>query len=111
MNGALSGDPLEKAVMQSISWKLNNQDCLLPPNTIESNYKNIRIAHRYPFSSDVKRMSTLVVLESNASKTKIIRVLSKGAPEVMKPLFLEVIGSCNDIISFTKSKIVDTRIL
>jgi len=119
INGTLCGDPLEVATLCA------SEDFGVPPETagVEPHVRfrdvDIRIIRRFPFNSDLKRMSAIVELsepppERRFTKEKIERwirvcgsrwvpprtsptgeylgdnfwVVSKGAPETMKPLFI-----------------------
>ncbi len=48
----------------------------------------VRIFHRFPFSSSLKRMTCLIVLAHESQPT--LRVVSKGAAEVMASKFAVV---------------------
>ena len=75
-----------------------------------------RVLHRYPFSSNLKRMSVLIALEHSTAttapgdatgrsaatpaETPVVRVLCKGAPETLLPLFAP--GSAPDAATYGK---------
>jgi cation-transporting ATPase 13A1 len=105
VKGQIVGDPMEKAVFKEIKWKLTNQGghLICPSSTNRHRTRHdppqedfsMEILHRFAFSSELKRMSTIVsILElenkNTKKKTKKIRLLSKGAPEVMEPLFQQI---------------------
>lgn len=76
----LIGDPLEISAFKAIGWSFKNDSVCS-----RTGKSTIRVLSRYPFNSLLKRMSTIVVLDELDSRNTILT--SKGAPEVMKPLF------------------------
>jgi magnesium-transporting ATPase (P-type) len=78
----LTGDPIELLFFEGAEWTYTNYD-----KTARSRRgnKSARILSMYPFSSDLKRMSTIVHWEQESDNLKIkeIRGLCKGAPEVI----------------------------
>ena len=47
---------------------------------------SMRIAHRYHFSSALKRMSAIVSLQNPGSSSSEYIVTVKGAPETLRPM-------------------------
>ncbi|OQS03621.1 P-type ATPase (P-ATPase) Superfamily [Thraustotheca clavata] len=87
LNGVVSGDPLEKTVLAHLrDWHLHQLDRLTSryPFGIHA----LKIVHRCGFSSELKRMSAIVLVEAGSDIE--IRVVAKGAPEVMKDLYTSV---------------------
>lgn len=82
IEGELLGDPLEKAALESLKWTITRDG-----NAVSTSGKNnsLKILHRYRFSSSLKRMSCVVSLEHLSRPT--VRVVSKGAADVMGPRF------------------------
>jgi len=85
-SGGIIGDPLEKAVLKACEWTLRADNVTVHPipntNSRFEKFKPIVVLHRYAFESRLKRMTTLV----KEGDLKNLFVLSKGAPEVMKPM-------------------------
>lgn len=92
--GKLTGDPMEKAVLSCIGWRVKCDDSIYPPPLDQrrnSTLLSMKIIHRFSFDSTVKRMSSVVQMVYKGTDMKHhLRLLSKGAPEVMKPLFHEL---------------------
>ncbi len=101
LDGELVGDPLEKAALISVEWRIskgtytyeymymyqlmsvNNGigDTVTP---LRGRRTSINIIHRFHFSSLLKRMSTVSQLTTPSSSVHIAAV--KGAPEVIKKM-------------------------
>lgn len=83
----LLGDPLEKAMLSSTGWFLNN-DNTVSGRTIPRS-SPLRICHRFRFSSTLRRMSVIVShhLPSGAEQTYLACV--KGSPEAVLPMLLD----------------------
>lgn len=78
--GALVGDPLEKQSFEGISFRQNALGARESYGPDNSGVKILQIK-KFAFNSTLKRMSTLVsITESNGNS---VRILSKGAPEVL----------------------------
>ncbi|TDH72579.1 hypothetical protein CCR75_003885 [Bremia lactucae] len=96
-NGQVAGDPLELTAIQKIKWCLTSRTGgseRLP--SVQPSYLSVRrgeiqavdILHSLPFSSELKRMSTVVcVRKSDNDEKSEQRVLTKGAPEVLELIF------------------------
>ena len=86
-NAKLIGDPLEQELFAATRWKFRK---FSPDGTAEINSQDDdtsyggTILKRFPFNSDVKRMS--VIVKMNNGKLKLI---TKGAPDIMKRILLE----------------------
>ncbi|KAL8011481.1 putative P-type ATPase, HAD superfamily, P-type ATPase, transmembrane domain superfamily [Plasmopara halstedii] len=97
LNGQEAGDPLEMTAIRTIKWTLtSNQvggDRVL--NVRPSYFSDrrdeieaVEILHSLSFSSELKRMSTVVcVRKSDNDEQDEQRVLTKGAPEVLESIF------------------------
>jgi manganese-transporting P-type ATPase len=83
----LVGDPLEKAVLEATGYKMTKNSVLTKVSEC-SGPDGVVIRHRFGFSSRLKRMSVLAT-ESGSDATW---VLTKGAPETLKPFLL-----CNTV--------------
>lgn len=79
------GDPLEKSAFQAIGWEIDknsNHATQVPGGrTRITNHK------KYLFDSTLKRMSTISSVKQN--KSTQMKVLCKGAPEVLQQLLVE----------------------
>jgi len=81
---SLIGDPLEKAVLNCVGWKLLSNDTIAPPDPLTSGHlKPVQIFHRFAFTSKLKRMT---VIAQDLGGGKEVYALSKGAPEALKAL-------------------------
>eukprot|EP00937_MAST-01D_sp_MAST-1D-sp2_P001805 g1805.t1 len=90
VDGQYTGDPAEMAAAKAIGWSFSASGMAVPPG--RSKLARVRIEHRYPFSSSLKRMSAIAVLSQGRDSVPAdeeVRLLSKGAPEVMRPLFAD----------------------
>lgn len=86
------GDPLEQAVLKETKFSLYANNMV-----VNDNGKSLTILHRFAFTSKLKRMTTLVAEGSNPK----VWALTKGAPEVVKPLLkAETIPKNFDKVSF-----------
>ena len=69
----LIGDPLEQAVIVPSGYRLFSRE-----KVVHETLPPITIVHRYPFSSQLKRMSVIVTVNGECW------VLTKGAPETIR---------------------------
>ncbi|XP_067057939.1 endoplasmic reticulum transmembrane helix translocase-like isoform X1 [Acropora muricata] len=83
----LVGDPLEKAVLQAVDWRLTRGDILMPN---KGRRVSMRIVHRHHFSSALKRMSTIVSLQNPGSSPTEYIATVKGAPETLRSMYKTV---------------------
>lgn len=94
----ISGDPLEIAAIQSSGFEFSSSRSSLSSSssssssaiTLVHSKKNIegQVRQKYPFSSDLKRMSVIVDLKRRTDRSggdgSVVRmVFCKGAPEVL----------------------------
>ncbi|KAJ3322025.1 hypothetical protein HDV06_003625 [Boothiomyces sp. JEL0866] len=79
------GDPMEKNTLESIKWNLSKGDRVSPQKKGDS---SLHICRRFPFSSALKRMSTVSYLTTG--NTKKVLVACKGAPETLKSMLKSV---------------------
>ncbi|RLN89268.1 hypothetical protein BBJ28_00012660, partial [Nothophytophthora sp. Chile5] len=97
LNGQVVGDPLEMAAVRSIHWSLaygaDDDETLssVQPSFFSDRRGEIQavgILHSFSFSSELKRMTTIVsVQKSDNDEPEERRVLTKGAPEVLESIF------------------------
>lgn len=92
----VEGDPMEQAAVRAIRWAMTRDGRMIMrgPSHESSKRSQIRILHRHPFSSTLKRMSSCIAVDTldplkRAKITKLM-VVCKGAPEVMED-FLEIV--------------------
>ncbi|XP_073242423.1 endoplasmic reticulum transmembrane helix translocase-like [Porites lutea] len=87
LDDSLVGDPLEKAVLQAVDWRLTRGDIVMPN---KGRRVSMRIVHRHHFSSALKRMSAIVSLQNPGSSTNEYIVTVKGAPETLRSMYKTV---------------------
>nr|CCA14384.1 GL18589 putative [Albugo laibachii Nc14] len=99
LHGEVTGDPIEKIALESVGWSLNaKHELLVQPeyhSRLHDSVKFMSIVHRYSFSSELKRMSTVAVVEytnrdgkqSSRPKSTELFLLCKGAPEALESLY------------------------
>ncbi|GLE00333.1 hypothetical protein PINS_up009061 [Pythium insidiosum] len=100
LHGQCMGDPLEVTALASVQWQLNpfrRSSSTSSPVVSPAMYSShagvidaVDVLHRYTFSSDLKRMSTVIkVVKCDNDEDDEIRVVTKGAPEVVELLLAE----------------------
>ncbi|CAG8294466.1 unnamed protein product [Penicillium olsonii] len=95
--GEVVGDPMEKATLEWLGWTLGKNDVLSSkgnsPVISGRNVENVQIKRRFPFSSALKRQSTIATVTSNdrktSKKTKSTFVGVKGAPETIRTMLVD----------------------
>jgi manganese-transporting P-type ATPase len=85
LDDGIIGDPMEKNTLESIEWNLTKGDKVSPQH---SKGTSIQIHRRFPFSSTLKRMSTISSLVVHGNKKMM--VACKGAPETIKSMLKTV---------------------
>ncbi|KAH6569325.1 hypothetical protein BASA50_003384 [Batrachochytrium salamandrivorans] len=85
LEDGIIGDPMEKNTLESINCTLIDGDIIVPkPDAFSSSAKfSIRVQRRFPFSSSLKRMSTVSILEDRSASPRTL-IAAKGAPETIK---------------------------
>jgi cation-transporting ATPase 13A1 len=88
LEGKMLGDPMEQAGVAGTDFKFSEEksgagDTLISMSS--KGAKKVKIMRRFAFDSDIKRMSTISHI--TFGQHKVLRVLVKGAPEALKPLF------------------------
>lgn len=78
----LIGDPLEKSSLAFVNWGCRGETS---SNRAPGRRERLRCLHKYPFSSELKRMAVVVALEHEAGAP--LRVVCKGAAEVLQGMF------------------------
>ena len=90
----ISGDPLEIAAIQSSGFEFSSSRSSPSSSSSSSPSSAITLVHlkkniegqvrqKYPFSSDLKRMSVIVDLKRRTDGSVVRMVFCKGAPEVL----------------------------
>eukprot|EP00516_Mucochytrium_quahogii_P001669 CAMPEP_0203755478 /NCGR_PEP_ID=MMETSP0098-20131031/8917_1 /ASSEMBLY_ACC=CAM_ASM_000208 /TAXON_ID=96639 /ORGANISM=" , Strain NY0313808BC1" /LENGTH=1190 /DNA_ID=CAMNT_0050646951 /DNA_START=103 /DNA_END=3672 /DNA_ORIENTATION=+ len=97
INDKVDGDPMERAALKAIRWGLTKDGRVTPRDSVygEDGEKrpkeSIRVLYHFPFSSTIKRMSTIVSVAEGRTVSSINRmVLCKGAPEVLEGLIKDL---------------------
>ena len=98
-DGALIGDPLEKAVMSAVRWTTKGENSVVPldanatassddsSTNSSTNSSSIHIVKRFAFSSALARMSVVATsTDSGKQASSQLALLTKGSPEMIKPL-------------------------
>ncbi|XP_041369048.1 endoplasmic reticulum transmembrane helix translocase-like [Gigantopelta aegis] len=81
------GDPLEKATLNAVQWKLTKGEAVIP---IKRNAHGLKIFHRFHFASALKRMSVIAGhTPPGAMDTEYIATV-KGAPETLQKMFKDL---------------------
>ncbi|KAJ5155953.1 Cation transporting ATPase [Penicillium capsulatum] len=94
--GEVVGDPMEKATLQWLGWTLGKKDILSAkgktPTVASRPVESVQIKRRYPFSSALKRQSTISTVTTSDPKTskkgKATFVSVKGAPETIRTMLV-----------------------
>ena len=94
-DGEVVGEPMEKATLQSLGWKLGDKDTLTAATThAKSHAELVQIRRRFQFSSALKRQSSVaIVLVNNrktGKKTKSTIAAVKGAPETIRNMLVNI---------------------
>lgn len=87
LDDGIVGDPLEKATLSAAEWILTKGDSVVPR---KSKVTGLKIFQRFHFSSALKRMSVIAGYCSEGTSTSMYIASVKGAPEVLKPRFVQV---------------------
>ncbi|KAI1577330.1 MgtA Cation transport ATPase [Pyrenophora tritici-repentis] len=92
-DGETVGEPMEKATLQSLNWKLGAKDTLQATSTTaKSHAELVHIRRRFQFSSALKRQSSVATIIVNNNKTgrKVRSTIAavKGAPETIRKMLV-----------------------
>lgn len=85
------GDPMERRALDALGWVVKQGDHVVPGEKAMGPAVTIRT--RFHFSSALKRMSTV----SQVAGYKQLLAASKGAPEVLKPMFKELPSNYDEV--------------
>lgn len=92
-DGDIVGDPMEKATLKALEWKVEKNDATSKPGT-----GKVKILRRFQFSSALKRSSSIAVHQDK------YYAAIKGAPETIRERLITVPENYDDIYkSFTRS--------
>ncbi|KAJ3085284.1 hypothetical protein HK102_000140 [Quaeritorhiza haematococci] len=87
LDDGVIGDPMEKNTLESIEWVMNKNDTVIPKKGGKHHANaSLRILRRFPFSSALKRMSTICLLADGSGVGRNF-VAVKGAPEVLEKMY------------------------
>ncbi|KAL6068662.1 Cation-transporting ATPase [Balamuthia mandrillaris] len=86
LNGKQVGDPMEVAALEGINWSYTKGEVSVGRS--HGRPGQVRIVRRFHFTSELKRMATVVSLDHESTST--LMATAKGAPETMQPFFTEV---------------------
>jgi cation-transporting ATPase 13A1 len=91
--GDIVGEPMEKATIQSLGWKVGIKDTLTAATTTaKSHAELVQIRRRFQFSSALKRQSSVatVIVHNNKTGKKIRSTFVgvKGAPETIRKMLV-----------------------
>lgn len=91
-DGEIVGEPMEKATLESLGWKLGAKDTLTAnTTTAKSHAEIVQIRRRFQFSSTLKRQSsvaTVVINNKNGRKVRSTIAAVKGAPETIRKMLI-----------------------
>eukprot|EP00795_Rhopilema_esculentum_P010920 gene10920-19754_t len=94
VDDVIVGDPMEKALLNSVDWTFTKGDVCLPK---KGQRQSLKILHRFHFTSALRRMSVIVSMQTSESSNQTVLVACKGAPETLKGMFLEVPSNYDDL--------------
>jgi len=99
--GQLVGDPIEKQAFDGIKFQHDGRNTSEPK---VGSAPRIMQLKRFMFESSLKRQSAVVVVHDGVSRNGFIRVLCKGAPEVVEQ-YLKVVpeGYKDNYIHYVKN--------
>lgn len=81
---------MEKTTLDALKWKLSAGDKITPTADAQHKKDNVSVTvrRRFQFSSQLKRMSTISLVQTPAGQRTLVAV--KGAPETLKGMFTSV---------------------
>ncbi|GAA5938227.1 hypothetical protein JCM1841_000925 [Sporobolomyces salmonicolor] len=95
LDDGVVGDPMEKTTLDALDWKLSAGDKIAPTadaSTKSQRHQNVSVTvrRRFQFSSQLKRMSTISLVQTGPSSPTRTLVSVKGAPETLKKMYTNV---------------------
>lgn len=114
LEGKIIGDPLEKCALQAMGWSFSNHVASpIPPRkdgiddgqlqrkrNNPTTYPNVRIWHRFAFSSALKRMSCIVTVTKKKGSQPLVRLVCKGAAETIGSRLKNMPSNYNEVHSY-----------
>ncbi|KAJ3071425.1 hypothetical protein HDU98_005354 [Podochytrium sp. JEL0797] len=98
LDDGIIGDPMEKNTLESIEWNLGADDFVRPKNPAQGSHVELKILRRFAFSSALKRMSTLSLLNDNGKPQVFIAV--KGAPETLRSMYKTLPADYDEVYKY-----------
>ncbi|CAG8436271.1 3026_t:CDS:10 [Diversispora eburnea] len=95
------GDPMEKATLEALDWKLGKGDTVIPVNKQSNRFQQrsqLSIRRRFQFSSALKRMSSVSTVHTPRSRKTFVAV--KGAPETLRNMYSYVPDDYEETFKF-----------
>ncbi|GJN87840.1 hypothetical protein Rhopal_000795-T1 [Rhodotorula paludigena] len=91
LDDGIVGDPMEKTTLDALKWKLSAGDKITPADDAPGKKSGVSITvrRRFQFSSQLKRMSTLSLVQTPSDGQRTL-VAVKGAPETLKGMYTSV---------------------
>ncbi|CAG8543740.1 13391_t:CDS:10, partial [Ambispora leptoticha] len=101
LDDGIVGDPMEKATLEALEWKLLKGDIVAPDNSQSARFQQrsqLQIRRRFQFSSALKRMSSVSTLSTPRNSKTFVAV--KGAPETLRHMFVYVPDDYEETFKF-----------
>ncbi|CAG8559023.1 16624_t:CDS:10, partial [Cetraspora pellucida] len=101
LDDGIVGDPMEKATLEALDWKLGKGDTVIPANQQSQRFQQrsqIQIRRRFQFSSALKRMSSVSTIPTSRFKKTFVAV--KGAPETLRNMYVYVPDDYEETFKF-----------
>ena len=106
IDNELLGDPMDKAALGAVGWGYAADGLCI--SRAPGRRGALRILQRYPFSSELKRSSTVAIVDSvdgaPPPPALRLRALCKGAPEALRPLLKKVPEGYDDAFAHHASQ-------
>ncbi|CAG8572133.1 36875_t:CDS:10, partial [Racocetra persica] len=101
LDDGIVGDPMEKATLEALDWKLGKGDTVIPANQQSQRFQQrsqLQIRRRFQFSSALKRMSSVSTIPTSRLKKTFVAV--KGAPETLRNMYVYVPDDYEETFKF-----------
>ena len=85
VDGELTGETMEVVGLEASGWSLVRPDVF---QELKGRKRRLNVSQRFPFASSLARMSVACELSVGGERRSL--VLSKGAPETMRGLLVQV---------------------
>jgi magnesium-transporting ATPase (P-type) len=96
LNGYLVGDPMEDATIRALQWQVSRSGDVVH----KKGFGKLQLLHRFHFSSQLKRMSVVLSVEtlsSQSNSSRSLLVVTKGAPETIRQFLRDVPRDYDDV--------------